>query len=376
MKKRFIRCLSLVLILATIFSAVLCQPVFAEEKEQVRITEKTPLLDENGKVVKPGYCFTNMYEYDRSKIKANATRIKEWDFYQISNERYTLQLTFADISLGGAASITLFDMITGERYTTTSLQLFTFGKFGVSPDAMTPNKISRHKGNFNLDIEVTESQRFITFEGKASGKKFTIDLSMDMFPNHESLIMALPFNRGDDTQFYFNQKVNCMPVTGTVKAGDLTVEFDPSDSFCVLDWGRGVWPFHENWYWGNGSTRLEDGSIFGFEIGWGFGDMSAATENTLFYNGKAHKIGEIYLTEDKFKTKNWMDPWVFTSSDGRFEMTMTPIFDNITKARVLFIGNICHQVFGYWNGTVTLDDGTVLEIHNMLAFCEDSDNMW
>ena len=199
---------------------------------------------------------------------------------------------------------------------------------------------------------------------------------MDMFPNHESLVMALPFDRGNDKQFYFNQKVNCMPVTGTVKVGDLTVEFKPEDSFCVLDWGRGVWPYHENWYWGNGSTKLEDGSIFGFEIGWGFGDMSAATENTLFYNGKAHKIGEIYLNEDKFETENWMEPWVFTSSDGRFEMTMTPFYDNITKARVLFVGNICHQVFGLWNGTVTLDDGTVLEIHDMVAFCEDSDNMW
>ncbi|MBP9988454.1 MAG: DUF2804 domain-containing protein, partial [Ruminococcus sp.] len=364
-----------------LFLTAFSQYVFAEEgeqvkNEQIKITEKIPLLDENGKVIKPGYCFTNMYEYDRKAIKANPTRIKEWDFYQISNSRYCLQVTMADISLGGAASLTLFDMQTGERYSATSLQLLTFGRFGLSKDAMTPHTMSRHKLGFDIDINVTESQRTIKYEGRSGFKKFTVDLSMDMFPNHESLVMALPFNRGNDKQFYLNQKVNSMPVTGTVTVGDLVVKFDPSDSFCVLDWGRGVWPYHENWYWGNGTTRLENGDLFGFEIGWGFGDMSAATENTLFYNGKAHKIGEVYLTEDKFETKNWMTDWVFTSSDGRFEMTMTPIFDNITKARVLFVGNICHQVFGLWNGKVTLDDGTVLEIHNMVAFCEDSDNMW
>ena len=66
----------------------------------------------------------------------------------------------------------------------------------------------------------------------------------------------------------------------------------------------------------------------------------------------------------------------FTSSDGRFEMTMTPFYDNYTKSRVLFIGNICHQVFGKWTGTVTLDDGTVLDINDMVAFCEISVNMW
>ena len=365
------------LIALTVLS-LLCSPAFAAEtKEQVKITEKTPLLDENGKLVKAGYCFTNMYEYDRSKIKANPTRIKEWDFYQISNGRYCMQITIADISLAGNASVALFDMETGERWDAANIRLFTFGKYGVSPDAMAPHTYVKDKKNFKLSVDVTETQRVIHFEGKVKGEPYTADLTMDMFPNHESLIMALPFDRGNDKQFYFNQKVNCMPVTGTVTVGeDVKVKFKPEDSFCVLDWGRGVWPYHENWYWGNGSTKLEDGSIFGFEIGWGFGDMSAATENTLFYNGKAHKIGEIYLNEDKFETKNWMEPWVFTSSDGRFEMTMTPFYDNITKARVLFVGNICHQVFGKWNGTVTLDDGTVLEIHDMIAFCEDSDNMW
>lgn len=372
MKKLFCIVLAVLLTVTGLLPAVFA----GETKEQVRITEKTPLLDENGVLTKPGYCFRNMYEYDRSKIRANGSRIKEWDFYQISNGRYCLQITVADISLAGNASLCLFDMETNERYDIANISLFTFGRYGVSPDAMTPNTYSKVKRNFNLNIEVGETQRIITFTGRTKGKDFTVDLTMDMFPEHESLIMALPFDRGNDRQFYFNQKVNCMPVSGTVKVGDLTVEFDPSDSFCVLDWGRGVWPYHENWYWGNGSTKLADGSIFGFEIGWGFGDMSAATENTLFYNGKAHKIGEIYLNEDKIKTKNWMDPWVFTSSDGRFEMTMTPFFDNITKARVLFVGNICHQVFGKWNGTVTLDDGTVLEIRDMVAFCENSDNMW
>ena len=377
MKMTMKKIISSVLIVVMVVLPFLGTSAFAkEEKEQVRITEKTPLLDENGVLTKAGYCFTNMYEYDRSKIKANGTRIKEWDFYQISNGRYCLQITVADISLAGNASVGLFDMETGERYDAANINLLTFGKYGVSPDAMKPNTYTKNKKNFNLEIDVTETKRTIKFTGKVKGEDYTVDLSMDMFPNHESLVMALPFDRGNDKQFYFNQKVNCMPVTGTVKVGDLTVEFKPEDSFCVLDWGRGVWPYHENWYWGNGSTKLEDGSIFGFEIGWGFGDMSAATENTLFYNGKAHKIGEIYLNEDKFETENWMEPWVFTSSDGRFEMTMTPFYDNITKARVLFVGNICHQVFGLWNGTVTLDDGTVLEIHDMVAFCEDSDNMW
>ena len=68
-----------------------------DETGQVRITEPTPLLREDGSLTQPGYCFSNLYQYDRSAIKANPTRIKEWDFYQISNSRYVLQVTMADI---------------------------------------------------------------------------------------------------------------------------------------------------------------------------------------------------------------------------------------------------------------------------------------
>ena len=341
--------------------------------EQHRITEKTPLLDENGKLTEPGYCTTNLYEYDRKAIKARPTRIKEWDFYQITDGRYMLQITISDISLAGAGIFTLVDMQTGERYEVMSLSLLTFGRMGMESDAMTPHTLSRHKNNFDLDIEVTENETKIELNAKKNNQTVTADLSLEMMDGLESLVMAVPFP-GNDKQFYLNQKINCMPVTGTVTYGDLTVEFTPDKAYAVLDWGRGVWPYAGQWYWGNGSTRLENGDLFGFEIGWGFGDMSAASENTIFYNGKAHKLGEITMTRDE---SDWLAPWHFTCEDGRFEMTMTPYFDNFTSNRVLgLIGNICHQVFGKWEGTVTLDDGTVVEIKDMDAFCELSDNRW
>ena len=164
-----------------------------------------------------------------------------------------------------------------------------------------------------------------------------------------------------------------MPVTGCVRIGRKVIEFKPDTAFGLLDWGRGVWPFIQSWYWGNGSHWLPDGRIFGFEIGWGFGNMGAASENTLFLDGVAHKIDQVYLEKDP---DDYMKPWVFTSNDGRFEMTMTPEFDNFTNLRFLGIGNRCHQVFGKWNGSVGLDDGTRLDIQDMTAFCEFSDNHW
>ena len=74
-------------ILAVVLLAGSAVTVFASE--QHRITRRIPLLDENGKLTEPGYCTENLYEYDRKAIKARPTRIKEWDFYQVTDGRDT-----------------------------------------------------------------------------------------------------------------------------------------------------------------------------------------------------------------------------------------------------------------------------------------------
>lgn len=341
--------------------------------EQVRITESTKLLDKDGNVLKPGYCTRNLYQYNRSDIKANPSRIKEWDFYQISNDRYTVQIVFGDISIAGFCSFAFFDRETGEREEALSVIPLTFGRMKMPEHTEVPHKISVGYAGTKMQVVASKNKRWLTADIRARKEKITADLELMVMDDLESLTMAVPFKELPG-YFYLNQKVNSMPVKGHIEIGGRVYEFSPDNSFAVLDWGRGVWPYKCSWYWGNGTTRLDDGRLFGFEIGWGFGDMSAATENMLFLDGKAHKIGEVFLVNDV--RNDYMQPWVFSSDDGRFELTMTPEYDNFTSSRIGPLGNICHQVYGKWNGTVVLDDGTVLEIKDMLAFCEHSDNRW
>lgn len=328
---------------------------------QNRITEKIPLLNEKGELTEPGYCFRNMFIYDRSAIKANPLCIKEWNFYEISNERYILLVMIADVTYGGTTSVILHDMETGEQFAASSTSILTLGKYGVfDTDAMAPSVISKHKKNYELDITTAEGYKTIVFNGKTGKEDYKVNIRMDMFEDHESLTFAVPLVKNNPKKFYLDQKINCMPVTGTVQIGDRVIEFDPHETFAILDWGRGAWPYHSGWYWCNGSKELENGDIFGFELGWGFGDENICTENTIFYNGKAQKLGKINLEKGESnwrKESDWMDTdWVLASDDGRLNLTMTPVYDNFTRSRFLFIGNWCHQVFGKFNGTVKLDD--------------------
>lgn len=164
-----------------------------------------------------------------------------------------------------------------------------------------------------------------------------------------------------------------MRASGWVTVGDEKHEFNPATDFGTLDWGRGVWTYDNTWFWGSGNCDL-DGHTFGFNIGYGFGDNSAATENILFYDGVAHKLDDIYFNMPE--NGSYTDPWTFSSSDGRFEMDFVPIIDRSAFIDFKAIISDQHQVFGRMSGKAVLDDGTVLEIKDMLMFAEKVHNRY
>ena len=74
--------------------------------------------------------------------------------------------------------------------------------------------------------------------------------------------------------------------------------------------------------------------------------------------------------------QNYMAPWTFTDTTGKFQMQMTPVYDNFTQTKFGFVNNKCHQVFGEFNGFVILPTGEKIKINNLLAFCEHAVNQW
>lgn len=188
--------------------------------------------------------------------------------------------------------------------------------------------------------------------------------------NPDSLVINLPFDEYAHA-FYYNHKINCMTAEGYVRTHKKEWSFEKEDSFGILDWGRGVWPFHNEWYWSNGSGYLE-GEMFGFNLGCGFGNTDTASENILFYKGKSHKLGKV----DFILGKTYMDPWHLRDREGRLDLWLTPVFDRETKIRLLWVDNNCHQMFGSFCGTAVLDDGTELEVRDVISFAEHAVNNW
>ncbi|MBQ2764485.1 MAG: DUF2804 domain-containing protein [Firmicutes bacterium] len=343
---------------------------------QHELKERKPLLDENGKLTEPGFARDLLWDYDRSAIKAKALRIKEWDYYYVGNKSFGVALTVADNGYMGLDSISLLDFEEGWEVTKSPMQIMTKGKKNLPPTSATGDVLSKGKG-YIISFEHKGDRRILSFSMDKFKDGKPIKGEIELFcPETESMVIATPFP-GNDKAFYYNQKINCMPARGTVTCGDKLYRFTPGKSCGVLDWGRGVWTYENTWYWGSSSGFVGDNVPFGFNIGYGFGDTSAASENMLFYNNKAHKLEQVtFEIPQKDGKDDFLSPWKFTSSDGRFEMDFQPVLNRHSDTNVGIIRSNQNQIFGLFTGKAILDDGTVIELKDFHGFAEKVHNKW
>ncbi len=342
---------------------------------QHKITTKGPLLDNNGQLNEAGYATSLIKDYDRNSIKANKLRIKEWDYYLIYNKDYAVALTIDDNSYMGLNSVSLIDFTKREETTKSFMSFMTKGKVGL-PSTSKIGDVVVDKKNHSLHYYNDGKTRKIKvwLKNFKNGSDLNCEFVLTNEPT-DSIVIMTPFAE-KKTAFYYNQKIVGMTATGKLELGDQSIDFG-DNTRAILDWGRGVWTYKNTWYWGAG-CGVVDGHEVGFNIGYGFGDTSAATENMVFYDGVAHKLDQVIfnIPKDSKGRDDYMSDWTFTSNDKRFEMTFHPIINRHSDANVLVIRSNQNQVFGYFSGTIVLDDGKTIKLNKFLGFAEKVQNKW
>jgi hypothetical protein len=341
---------------------------------QNEILKRGPLLTEEGSLANPGWARDLILDYKRSAVKANKLRIKEWDYYCIINHatKKAIALTVADNSYMGLLSATYLDLNEPTQITKTKIKAFTNGKYNL-PETSKSGNISVIQDGLFIRFEKNGTDRILKVECKDLHKGCNLKAEITLYQpeDMDTMVIATPFSK-DKKAFYYNQKINCMEASGELYFGEERVVFERKNSFGVLDWGRGVWTYSNTWYWGS-TSGLIDNVPFGFNIGYGFGDTSKATENMVFYNNKAHKLTDVTFHIPK---DDYLKPWKFTSSDNRFEMDFTPIIDRNSNTNLVVLQSLQHQIFGLFSGRVILDGGEEIYIKNLLGFAEEVMNKW
>jgi len=335
------------------------------------VTSVQPLLDERGELREPGWSRRMVQRYNRADVRAPAWRIKEWDYYLVLADGFAGAFTISDNGYVGLQSVSLLTF--GDHpweHTETVLKPFPLGRLHL-PSSSERGVTAYRDGRLQMTFSVEGNTRRIRciFASFCDGKTLAADIALAQ-PSMDSLVIATPWEQ--QRRFYYNQKINCMRASGWIELGAQRYEFDPATDFGTLDWGRGVWTYDNTWYWGSGNADI-DGHAFGFNIGYGFGNTAAATENAIFWDGVAHKLDDVTF---HIPERSWYDPWTFTSSDGRFEMDFSPVLDRAALLDYKAIVSDQHQVFGRMTGTAILDDGTPIHIKDVMCFAEKVHNRY
>ena len=331
------------------------------------------LLDESGNLMEAGYAFSLVKKYDRNKIKAKSSRIKEWDYYYIGNKDYGIALTIADNSYMGLISVSFLDFVNKKDITKSVMKLFTKGRFNLPSTSKEGNLSFKNK---IVDISFTHEngKRHIRVHYKNFSDKQ--DLRADIIleeTNESSMVIATPFKK--DKHFYYNQKINLLRSSGYMKLGDKLIDLS-ENTFGVLDWGRGVWTYSNTWFWSSLSSTYK-GHRIGFNLGYGFGDTSKASENMFFYDDKAYKMDDVHfdIPISKYGNDDFLKEWKFRSSTGDINLTFTPILNRHANMNLIFLKSLQNQVFGLFSGYFLID-GKEIYFENLPGFAEKVTNRW
>ena len=125
--------------------------------------------------------------------------------------------------------------------------------------------------------------------------------------------------------------------------------------------------------WASASDFLPGGHTLGLNLGYGFGDTGAATENVVILDGRIHKLAEVRFDYDP---ADFMEPWHMVSPNGRLELEFVPFKERVARSNLLLITSEVHQMFGRYRGKVVGDGGEAIEVRDVTGFAEEHHARW
>ncbi|NOX60550.1 MAG: DUF2804 domain-containing protein, partial [Chloroflexi bacterium] len=296
-------------------------------------------------------------------------RVKKWDYYGVTTPEIFFSATIADLGYAGTVFVYLVDF-ESKTYHEESKTIPLAG--GVKlPRNSTEGESSYLGKKQKLRFWVEENARRVQVAWMGfEGETLEADITFAHPPDHESTVIVIPIGK---KRFYYNRKINAMPASGYVKVGFRQFRFEPQTALGNLDWGRGVWEYESFWVWASASGRLADGRTVGLNMGYGFGDDRAATENTLLLDGRIHKLGRVDI---RYNPRDFMSPWWMVSEDGRVNLHFHPILERVARTPLVIIDSEVHQMFGRYQGQVVADDGEVIAIDGLIGWAEEHRALW
>lgn len=344
---------------------------------QNELTQPSPLLQPDGTLTQVGWAREALLDCNLEQAGfypgflrgLRRFRIKRWDYYGVTTPQGFFSITLADLGYAGQVFVYTIDFATGAYHEESVTTPWGHGVFLPRNSATGRSYFSN--GTVTVEFTALPDRRDVSVVWPGfKGARLAAEFSLHLAPQHESTVIVIPI-RGK--RFYYNRKINCLPAEGWLETGGPRETLDGATALGNMDWGRGVWPYRSFWVWASASGWDPDGARIGLNLGFGFGDTSVATENTLLRNGRIHKLGAVSFDYDPH---DFMRPWRMHDEEGRLDLAFTPFVERVAQTNLLLIRSEVHQMFGHYRGTVITDEGDALAIDGLVGFAEEHRARW
>ena len=343
---------------------------------QTELTENGKLLDSNGHLTQVGWSrrpvldcnLENARFYNLRQLQR--FRIKRWDYYAFFTPQHFFSATIADLGYAGNIFVYFLDFATKELHEEGLVIPLSKGVTLPRNSDQGDSLFADKRAQLHFEVLPVGRHVQVSWPGFHAGQGISADILLRQVPDHESMTIVIPIK---NQRFYYNRKINCLPAEGSLQYGNIRESLSPATCVGSLDWGRGVWEYKSFWNWASASGFMEDGRTVGLNLGCGFGDLSAATENCLVLNGKIQKLSQVNFG---YEANDFMHPWKFTDSENRLNMDFVPFKERVARTNLGIIFSEVHQLFGRYSGTVLTDEGIKIQINDLLGFAEEHQARW
>ena len=296
-------------------------------------------------------------------------RIKRWDYFAIFTPHRFFSATIADLGYAGNIFVYTLDFLSHHIHEESLVIPISRG-VQISRDTIGVSEF-RGRGTFIRFEKSPKAHKVIvdwpTFE---NSQGINADLILTIPDEHESMNITIPI---PNKRFYYNHKINCLPTEGLLHYGEAVEKIDSKTTLGQLDWGRGVWKYSSFWNWASASGFLEDRRTIGLNLGCGFGDTSAATENAIILNGKITKLNQVIFEYD---SNDYLKPWHFRDDQNRLNLMFSPFKERLATTKLGIIDSEVHQMFGSYSGQIVTDESEIISIQNLIGFAEEHRARW
>ncbi len=351
--------------------ACACAPERARDGQH-EITTEGELLASDGTLREPGWARRQLLHFNVRAVR-DPSALRRWDFFTVSNAEVAVNFTLVDLGFVQLASVGLVELGSSTQRGT-SLLGGSSDVLALSPAVVGTAKFTKRGAAgpaMTFVSDADESTLTVDLPGSVLGEATHGVLALHRRPGMPYLSLATPFQE-DPHLFFFEQKIPGMTADGTLTIGERTWSFSAESSTASMDWGRGQWPSSVTWRWA-AISGVVDGAPIALNLGDGFGDPSAGTENLLVFDDVPYKLGTVAWNHDP---DDPLKDWTFVSADGRVNLVLHPTAREINDLDLSRNYQHLRKGYGKVSGSIVLGNGRLLTMSDLTGFAEEMHLAW